>query len=91
MLSVYATDVQKDKLRSIKGVAGPVQDVARNTLVCGCQDQGAYIQFGRDLQIYNLYEALLYAESYESSGCYAEGSVKKTFDAVITCIAKKKL
>lgn len=74
----FFTDVEKKHLRKVKGVAGKLQDVARNSLVSGNTEQGAYIQFGADLRIYNLYEALLYAHNYEESGAYAAGTVEKT-------------
>lgn len=77
-----ATEEQKRKLRKVRGVAGPLQDTARNILVTGCFDQGAYIQFGRDLVLYNLWEALLYAKSYEEQGMYALGTAQRALDAV---------
>lgn len=73
----------KSKLRKIKGVAGHVQDIARNTMVPGNTDQGAYIQFGRDLATYNLLEALMYAQNYEDKGMYAEGTVAKATAAAL--------
>lgn len=76
------TEEQKVKWRKVRGLAGPLQDTARNILVNGCIDQGAYIQFGRDLVLYNLWEALLYAQSYEKQGMYAEGTVQKVLDAL---------
>jgi hypothetical protein len=76
-------DNYKRQLRKVKGIAGGLQDIARNTLVKGCIEQGAYIQFGEDMQVYNLYEALLYAEGYELRGMYRAGSVQSTVDALV--------
>jgi hypothetical protein len=76
------SEQHKRQLRKIKGVAGQLQDIARNTLVTGCIEQGAYIQFGADLATYSLYEALLYAEGYEAQGMYRAGSVQRTVDAI---------
>ena len=42
-----------------------------------------YIQFGSDLRTYNLWEALLYADSYEKSGGYQQSSVQSALDAVV--------
>jgi len=72
----------KDKLRAVRGVAGNVQDAARHCLSSNCLDQGAYIQFGADLRTYNLWEALLYAATYEDGGAYVTGSVAATLSAV---------
>lgn len=77
------TPEQKKTLRKFKGVIGAAQDAARNTLVTGCNDQGAYIQFGRDMSTYNLAEALMYAESYERDGYYAAGTVDKAIAAAV--------
>lgn len=82
------TEEQKKVLRKVKGVAGNLQDVARNVLVQGCIDQGAYIQFGQDMRLYNLCEALLYAESYEKQGMYAPGTTQKAIDAVFEATLK---
>lgn len=81
MLTV--TEEQKKQLRKVKGVTGPLQDIARNTLVQGCLEQGAYIQFGADLRIYNLWEALLYAHGYEERGMYRAGTAQKALDNII--------
>jgi hypothetical protein len=67
----------KKKLRKLRSVTGPIQDIARNTLVQGVIDRGAYIQFGSDMVVYNLWEALLYAKSYEDQGMYVAGTVEK--------------
>jgi hypothetical protein len=80
---LVATEEQKRALRKIKGVAGERQDIARNTLVKGCLEQGAYIQFGRDMAVYNLWEALLFAQGYEEDGMYKTGSAQAALDAVL--------
>lgn len=77
------TEAQKARLRKVKGVAGSLQDVARNTLVSGVLEKGAYIQFGVDMGTYNLWEALLYAEGYEAKGMYKLGSAQAALDAVL--------
>lgn len=76
-----ATAEQKKALRKIRG--GAVAEVARNTLVKGCIKQVAYIQFWADVQMYGLWEALLYAEGYERKGDFAEGTVESTFQAAL--------
>ena len=80
------TKTDKNKLRKIRGTAGKCQDQARNTLVKGCLVQGAYIQFGIDLNTYNLFEALLYAESCEKDGFYKEGTVKEATQAALKAL-----
>jgi hypothetical protein len=70
-------------LRKVKGVAGKLQDIARNTLVQGCIDRGAYIQFGADMGLYNLWSALNSAKSYEEDGMYSPGSAQRALDAVL--------
>lgn len=76
------SEEMKNKLRKVKGIAGDLQDEARNLVVIGCIDQGAYIQFGRDLQLYNLWEALLYAKGYEEQGMYVEGTIQSALDNI---------
>lgn len=76
-----ATDQQKKILRKHKLIS-ELSDIARNILVQGVLERGMYIQFGSDLRLYNLWEALLYAEGYENRGAYVKGSVLKTFNAV---------
>jgi hypothetical protein len=88
---LQASDEQKRKLRKVKGVAGKLQDIARNTLVGGTIAQGAYIQFGSDLRTYNLWEALLYAKGYEDKGDYAEGSTQCALDAVLKAMHKAEV
>lgn len=70
----------KNKLRKISK-SGDTYDTVRNMLNAGITPSnglsGAYIQFDKDVQIYGLYEALLYAEGYEKQGHYVEGTVSK--------------
>jgi hypothetical protein len=75
---------QKKALRRIKKIDHPAVETARNALVCGCIDQGAYIQFAKDVTLYGLYEALLYAQNYEERGCYAKGTTTKATNACLT-------
>ena len=84
-----ADEQSKKALRKERGVAGKLQERARNCLSGGCLDQGAYIQFGSDLQTYNLYEALLYAHSYEEQGCYKLGTTQKALNEVINMMNSK--
>lgn len=73
----------RDQLCRIKRADDPSAEAARHVLVSGCTNQGAYIQFGRDLVLYGLWEALLYAESYEQKGWYSPGTVQGAIDASI--------
>ncbi len=87
MLFADVTDEVKNALRKTK--SGPICDVARNTLVKGCIQQGAYIQFGSDFKVYGLWGALMSADSYEKDGYYAPGSVAKTLEAVVKKMTAK--
>jgi hypothetical protein len=84
------SEADKKKLRKIK-LASPVTDAARNTLVQGIAKpglSGAYIQFGRDVQVYGLWEALLYAHGYEESGEFKAGSAQKALNAALAELNK---
>ena len=79
------TPEQKSSLRRIK--KGPIYDLARNMMCGGITSTGiseVYIQFDRDVRIYGLYEALLFAEQYEHQGEYAPGTVQRTIDACLS-------
>ena len=39
------------------------------------------VQFHNDCNIYNVWEALLYVESYEAQGFYAKGTALKAWEA----------
>lgn len=90
-----ATVDQRKALRKIKLVS-PVTDEARNVLVSGILGgtvpglSGAYLQFAKDVRIYGLWEALLYAENYEAEGAYAPGTTLKAFQAVAKQLLKRK-
>lgn len=74
----------KNKLRKIKLVS-PVTDEVRTILksgIVGSGISGAYIQFGADVQMYNLWEALLYAEGYEPE-YYKPGTAQRALDAAV--------
>lgn len=86
------SEADKSKLRKIKLVS-PVTDAARNTLVKGCLGDGlngAYVQFGKDVPTYGLWEGLLYAHGYEQDGHYAEGTTQKALDAAIQALRKQE-
>lgn len=76
------TDKQKKALRKTKMVSR-VTDEARYVLSGGCLEQGAYMQFGADVNLYGLWEALLYAETYEDKGAYKKGTVKEALQAAL--------
>lgn len=84
---ITATEETKKQLKKIRGVAGPVQDIARYAIINGCLNQGAHIQFGRDLSTYNLWEALLYVDGYEQNGFYKKGTAQTALDSVLKFMA----
>jgi hypothetical protein len=90
-----ATEDQKKVLRRTNLVS-PVTDVARNVLVSGILGgtvpglSGEYLQFAKDVRIYGLWEALLYAENYEAEGAYAPGTALKAFQAAVKKLLKRK-
>lgn len=65
---------------------GPLVDNCRNMLNCGIVQTGGlhgpYMQFGRDLLLYGLYEALLYAEQYEHQGYFKEDTVSSIVEYI---------
>jgi hypothetical protein len=69
----------KDKLRKVKTVTGKVKDA----VYAECLDPGASMQFNSDVAVYNLYEALLYVESYEQSGMYKEGATARILEKIL--------
>lgn len=81
MLNV--SNEHKTQLRKIRTIAHKSVEAARNTLVTGCIEQGAYMQFGRDVTVYGLWEALLYASNYEGDGAYEVGTAQKALDAAV--------
>jgi hypothetical protein len=77
----------KVKMRKVKTVPACI----KATILKGCVNQGAYIQFVQDVGMYGLWEALLYAESYEANGDYAQGTVHDAMDAYFNTKAVAKL
>lgn len=79
MIPIELSQENKQKLRKTK--SGKLYDTARNLLNCGIISSGGihgpYIQFDKDVKLYGLYEALLYAEQYENQGYFVEGTVSK--------------
>jgi hypothetical protein len=60
-------------------------------LYAGCLKPEVAIQLNEDVITYNVYEALLYVESYEQGGCYAPGTAQKAMDAFWQTKAAKKV
>lgn len=77
----------KAKMRKVKTIPACI----KATLLKGCVNQGAYMQFHQDVGVYNLWEALLYAESYEANGDYANGTVHEAMDAYFKTKAVAKM
>ncbi len=75
-MSISATlpETIKAKYRKVKTVPGAVKAVVYG----GAADPAGCIQFQRDVQTYNLYEALLYVENYEQDGYgyFAKGTAE---------------
>jgi hypothetical protein len=63
-------DATKIKLRKVKTVPAKV----KAAVYAGCSDPGAAVQFQQDVATYNLWEALLYVESYEKDGFFTTGT-----------------
>lgn len=76
----------KNALRRVKRADHPAAEAARHSLVKACRVQGAYIQFGSDLRVYGLWEALLYAKNYEDNGDHADGAARKALAAAIDAL-----
>lgn len=76
---------RRTQLRKIK--SGKLVDTARNLLNCGIVSTGGlhgpYIQFGQDVALYGLWEALLYAETYEDQGKFVDGTMEKIARALV--------
>lgn len=77
----------KAKMRKVKKVPACI----KAELLKGCINQGAYIQFNQDVGMYGLWEALLYAESYEDTGHYELGTVHDALDAYFKTKAVSKM
>jgi hypothetical protein len=63
-------DAVKIKLRKLKAVPAKI----KAAVYAGCKDPGASMQFASDVATYNVWEALLYVESYEKDGFFATGT-----------------
>lgn len=59
----------KNKLRKIK-TETVLACAIRIIVVTGAINEAAIYQFDKDLRMYNLYEAILYVESYQKQGFY---------------------
>jgi hypothetical protein len=84
MLGSYRTTLRKTK-------SGPLVDIARNTLnsgIVGNGLHGPYIQFGQDIALYGLWEALLYAETYENQGHFVDGTLERIAHALVKKLNK---
>lgn len=68
------TPEQKDKLRKIKTLPSKIKAVVYKGSING--HNGSLAQLHSDIQLYNLWEALLYIEGYESDGYYQVGTAK---------------
>ena len=79
-------DVIKAKMRTIKTLPA----IVKQEVYGGCGDPGATMQFNSDIQVYNLWEALLYVEGYEPQ-YYVPGTAKKAIDAFMTMKGMKNL
>lgn len=75
--------ITKSEAKKIHDPAHPVAEACRHSLVANCIVQGAYIQFGVDLRLYGLAEALRLAEGYQNQGYYKSGSVTKLIQETI--------
>jgi hypothetical protein len=84
-------DVVKNRLRTSGGIhAKKLPDCIKAEVYKGCKDPGASIQFNRDVSVYNVFEALLYVEGYESQGFYTVGTAKAAIDAYMKLGTVKK-
>jgi len=82
------TSQQKAKLKAIKTVSSPIVDEVRAILksgICSSGLSGAYIQFKMDLELYGLWEALLYVQDYEPIQ-YTPGTAQKALDKALSMI-----
>lgn len=80
------TNEQKLALKAIKNIKTPdmLVEKTRNVLSVGCLEQSAYVQFGSDVPVYGLWEALLYAELYEHRDhAYVPGTVERACKAAV--------
>ncbi len=79
----------KAKMRKMKTVPACI----KAELLKGCRNQGAYMQFHQDVKTYNLWEALLFVQSFEQETWkfFAEGTAHNAMDAYFNTKAVAKL
>ncbi len=54
--------------------------IIKNIVYTGCKNPQGTIQFGSDLQVYNVWEALLYVQGYEPT-CFEVGTAQMAVNA----------
>jgi hypothetical protein len=86
-IRISTPDTIKAKMRKVKTIPACI----KATLLKGCINQGAYMQFHQDVGMYGLWEAMLYAQGYEGNGDYTEGTVHDAMDAYFKTKAVSKL
>lgn len=83
-LRKLATEEQKNKLRKMKTLPLAVKAAVYGGNIGG---PGATMQFNSDIRIYNLWEALLYVEGYETGAAggpyYKPGTALSGFKAAL--------
>ena len=77
----------KVKMRKMKVVPACI----KAEVYKGAKCLEATVQFNSDVNVYNLYEAIIYVEDYEKSGHYAEGTAMRAMDAYFKTPAVKKI
>ena len=70
------TDETKKKLRKLRVVSGKLKAV----IYRGANNPGVNMQFYNDVNLYGVYEALLYVREYERIGDYKEGTAQEAVD-----------
>ena len=71
---------QKKALRKLK--TGEVEERIRNLLLSKHTNEAVIRQFDSDVRLYNLYEAILYTETYEAQGYYLPGTTDKIIEII---------
>lgn len=80
-LRTTATNDQIKSLRKVKTLSLPVKAAVYKGNKGG---PASAVQFNKDIQLYGLWEALLYVEGYEGDGYFEPGTAKKGFDAAVS-------
>lgn len=80
-LRTIATNDQIKSLRKVKTLPLPVKAAVYRGNKGG---PACTVQFNKDVQLYGLWEALLYVEGYEAEGYFEPGTAKSGFDAAIS-------